>query len=305
MDLEFRQSELFEPCLRKWALAYRRQLVRKRERPSKAGIGTLAHKGLERIYLGEIDWELTVRQLWEAGAATIEDKPEYVKEYRKQLDLTLVMVSGYESWLAETGADVGWEIVSVERRLRAPWRAYEVPGIGTVNVTITGQADLEILDEYGLPRLVDHKTRDSVAPSAMDSMDQQRLTYGVLRMLEDGTLYAGAIHNILRRVGRTAAAKPPFYGRNEQTFTIDQLRKHYQHMDARIARLVPLAARIECKVLGLDSPELFPSPDSTCSWRCQFKDVCPMFDDGSDWAWSLNELFKPSETLEINSGEES
>lgn len=298
MDLSFRQSELFEQCLRKWALSYRKQLVRRRERPSKAQIGTLVHKGLETYYLGG-DWAAAIEALWAEGALTIEDKPEWVKEYAKQLTLALVMVRGYVAWVAETGSDVGWEITAIERRITAPFGAYEVPDVGLVNVTITGQADLEVVDEWGMPRLVDHKTRDSVKVQPQDTMDSQRLTYAVLRMMEDGTLYRGAIHNILRRVLRSAQANPPFYQRNEVHFTVEQLRKHYQHMQARVHLMVPLAAGIEAGTIDLDDARLYPSPTKDCDWRCEFIDVCPMFDDGSDFEWSLNELFKTNEILEI------
>ncbi len=306
MDLSFRQSELFDPCLRSWALNYRKALQPKRQRPSKAGIGTLCHKWLEVWYdpaLDDPDSAMTA--LWEASALTIEDRPEWVAEYEKHLKLCRIMVKGYAQWLEETGADAGLTVTGVERRLSTPWGAFEVPGVGTVNVTVTGQADLEVIDEWGMPRLLDHKTRDAIAGQKKPS-DPQRTTYALLRMMEDNTLYAGGVHNVLRRVQRTAKAKPPFYGRADEIhFSVPALRKHWHHVQQRLLLLVPLAAAIQQETLALDSPRLFPSVDGDCSWRCDFFEMCPMFDDGSDWEWALNESFKPAATMEIINTEES
>lgn len=295
MNLTFRQSELWEPCDRNWALNYRKGLVPVRERASKAGLGTLVHKGLEHFYLGAINWWGPVEALWEEGAAGIEDRPEWVKEYEKERKLAKVMLDGYVQWVEETGADVGWTVTGVERQLTTHWGTYDVAGVGTVDVTVTGKADLEVLDEFEQPLLVDHKTRDSLKTGPHDNMDPQRLTYAVLRMMEDGVQYRGAVHNILRRTQRTSRAVPPFYGRHALHFTVDQLRKHYRKMDARIQRMVPLAAGIEAGTIDLDDPRLGTFVHRDCDWRCPFIEVCPMFDDGSDWEWSLNELFKPSE----------
>lgn len=306
MNLTFRQSELFDPCRRHWALSYRRRLEPVRQRPSKAGIGTLVHKGLEHLYDTTLAMgpDAAMTALWEEGALTIQDRPEWVKEYGKQLVLARRMLQGYEQWLEETGADAGLTVTGVERTVAASWGSYEVPGIGVVNVTVTGKADLEVIDEWGMPRLIDHKTRDQIE-SRPTPFDPQRLTYGLLRYLEDGTLYAGGMHNVLRRVLRSGSAKPPFYGRTDEVhFSLPLLRKHHRHISARLQEMVPLAAMLEAGAIELDDPRLFPTIND-CSWKCDFIEVCPLFDDGSDWEWALNEAFKPAGILEINDNEES
>lgn len=296
IELSFRQSEFtaFKSCRRNWALNYRLNLERKRQRPGTAGTGTLVHKGLEAYYLGQ-EWQSAVSGLWYESSGVYEG--EDLASYGKQLDLARIILTGYVDWVAETGADAGWTIKSVERQLSVPFG-----NVAGAHVTVTGKADLEIEDEYGLPKLIDHKTRDSMAGDPLDGMDQQRLTYAVLRMLEDKTMYAGAIHNILRRVKRSATAKPPFYGRKEIHFTVDQLRRHYTHMRVLLEEMVPLALDIRATGGGqVDAPELYPNPHRDCSWRCPFLDVCPMMDDGGAWQWVLDEAFveRPPETMEI------
>lgn len=290
LEITLRQSELWEPCRRRWAISYRKRYEPIRRYPSKAETGTLVHKGLEAYYLGK-DWVPAVQALWDEGAASLESEPRWLAEYVKALDLAKIMLRGYEQFLEETGADIGWIIQGVEREIKVPFGVVEVPGYGTFDVSVTGHVDLEIVDQYGLPRLVDHKTRDNLAATSADMMDLQRPTYAVLRKLEDGTTYHGAIHNVLKRVKRTSRATPPFYTRHEVHFSEQRLLKHWKLMDYRIRQLVPLAVGIENGTVPLDSPALPPEPHRDCSWRCPFLDICPMFDDGSSWDWLLESQY--------------
>ncbi|HYF44608.1 MAG TPA: hypothetical protein VD926_00265, partial [Acidimicrobiales bacterium] len=128
--------------------------------------------------------------------------------------------------------------------------------------------------------------------------DWQRKTYAVLRMMEDGTLFNGCDHVILRKVLRSSKSKPPYYGVHELTFTIEELRRHYTLLVAMLNEMVPLAAGLADGSIKLDDPRLYPNPHRDCSWDCKFLDVCPMFDDGGAWQWMLDEFFEVAVTLE-------
>lgn len=292
MKLTFRQSEFkgFRRCRRNWALHYRRQLERRKYRPSTSGAGTLVHKGLEALYSGQ-DWRDALNTLHSEDLARVE--PGYEETLVKHLQLSVLILQGYEEWLSETGADVGTETVSVERQLEVPFGTFEGH-----EVWVTGKVDRELLDQYGHPVLMDFKTRDSMTLSEADRKASQLKTYSVLRMMEDQTLYSAAVYRILRRVKRTARAKPPFYGDADLHFTLDELRKHYLLMQAQLREMVPLAVRV-AEGMDLDDPQLYPNPHSDCGWDCPFLEVCPMMDDGSGWDWYLNEFFTSPDTIEI------
>src|SRR5690606_12100880 len=126
--------------------------------------------------------------------------------------------------------------------------------------------------------------------------DSQRLTYAVLRRLEDGTSYSALFHNQLKRVKRTARATPPFYARHELVLNDQQLRKHWQAMNVRVEEIAQHRAWLDWGVVSLDSPRIDASPSKDCSWACPFYHLCPMMDDGSDWEWYLGEEFVEGES---------
>ncbi len=163
-----------------------------------------------------------------------------------------------------------------------------------MTVDVTGKIDLSIVDSFGLPRLVDHKTVDALN-AQQPPMDDQRMTYAVLKLLTDDVAYAGTMHNKLRKVRRSAQAKPPFYGRDEKHFTRAMLRSHYRHMDAILNEMVStrLALLDESgdELDALEHAMLWPNPTKDCSWRCPFVVMCPMRDDGAVWVDFLGENF--------------
>ena len=104
---------------------------------------------------------------------------------------------------------------------------------------------------------------------------------------------AGAIHNMLRRVKRTARATPPFYGRRQVVFNDTQLRNHYRHLD-RTIKVATEQRRYLPGVLDEYLPgAAVPTPNQNCTWDCPFLGVCPMMDDGSDWVGMLNANYRP------------
>lgn len=298
--LVFRQSDFrsFKDCRRTWAAGMRlggAGLERKRVRPGTAGVGTLFHKGAEVYYLGG-DGVAAIRQLHAADRLKVDEG--YLDTYDKQLDLALAMFKGYVAWVAETGADVGMTVVGAESTLCVEWPGF--PG-----VYVTGKLDLDLLDEFGNPKMIDFKTRASVEPQPDDNMDEQRLTYAVLKMLETGQLYAGLLHRYIKRVKRTGTAKPPFYAEHEVHVTLEQLRRHFTLLSTQLTEMVPLARGIQDGTITLDDPRLYPHVTKDCSWKCPFLDVCPMVDDGGDWQWALDAFFQPRSTDTMDSTEET
>lgn len=287
MNLFFRQSEFsaFQTCRREWMQQYRLRLVRKREKPSAAGLGTLVHAGHEAHWTGR-DPAAAIEALAVRDRLIIVEK--YLPDYEKQVHLAKVMLEGYVDWLEEEGAAVGETVVSVERQMEVPFG--EILGH---EIVVGGKSDREIIDVYGQPKLIDLKTRDQIKVLPQDQQDFQRQTYAVLRMMEDGQMYTGAIHEYMRKVLRGPRAVPPFYGRHEVHFTVEQLRKHYLHLVTLLEEMIPLAVDLAEGVIQPDDRHLHPHVTKDCDWRCRFQDVCPLFDDGSGaWKWIHQESYE-------------
>jgi hypothetical protein len=84
---------------------------------------------------------------------------------------------------------------------------------------------------------------------------------------------------MLRKVKRTAAAKPPFYER-------ETIRMNMIQIDAfkrwALAAARDMAAAEEALESGADHMDVvYPTPGDDCSWMCDFYPVCPLFNDGS------------------------
>lgn len=291
----FSNSEIqtFKRCRRKWYLGwYRRLRLRNQDPVGALAIGNRVHRALEAWYVPEGDnptdprtaLEAAIASDWEAckqAYAEIgqEPPPELVKEFNENTALERAMVEGYMEWLIETGVDSGLRVVAPETYLEAP---LEVPG-SNVDVLLIGKLDVRMIREYDGARLfMDHKTTLSLTePLKTIRLDEQMLHYHVLEWLSDveGGRCDGALYNMLRKVKRSARAKPPFYDRVEVRHNKHELESFRRRLVGVIKTMLDVIARLEAD----EDPHVvvYPSPARDCSWSCDFLPVCTMFDDGS------------------------
>lgn len=256
-------------CPRKWGLAYLNGYSNA-ETSSALKTGSLVHKGLELHYKGG-DY---------ADAFPVEGVD--VEAWGSEEELSWLMLEGYMEWLEDTGVDSDWTIEMVEQKLEVP-----LGSIGGVDVVLHGTLDWVARD--GLDRLliVDHKTVAAFG-ALVDRRLQlsfQLLTYSWMYWQATGKRPDGVLLNMLRKVKRTAAAKPPFYAREEVYFNENHLKAHGAHI-RQIVQAMLQAER---------DGAVYPVPDQDCTWKCPFMGVCAMMDDGSDIAGALNELFVQSD----------
>lgn len=253
-------------------------LDREEENARTSDVGTLYHAGLQALY-SDAD---PFAPIHAAKAEHIQRLAggELPKDWANTYELAEIMVEGYIDWIAETGADADYRTLNVERRIEV-----EFDTILGDTIIITGQLDHEVVHEpTGLHYLRDHKSVQSMDQAGRQlQVDDQLLTYAVLKMLEDGTHIAGAEHNMAKRVKRTATAKPPFYERAQVTFNIEQLRNHYRHMHGTLTEMIRAYQTLEA------NPELHhdicpPTPTRDCGWDCSAPgiDGCILVDDNSD-----------------------
>lgn len=264
----FRPSDikLFKRCRRQWNLKYVRGLGGAK-REDTASLGTLVHAGLEAHYKGHGPKATMLRAVPVPATEAAVD----------QFEQAWIMVEGYLEWLEETGIDAGLQVEAVEKTLQV-----EVPTLVLGDkIVLVGHIDLLATDAFGIRKLIDHKTVQSLDQySRQLQVDDQMLTYAVMLKLE-GTEIGGAIHNAIKRSKRTARATPPFYQRNEVTYSAEHLRSHYSHLLGVLHDMVYVLQTSETGLVS--SQELFyPTPTKDCTWDCPFLGVCALHDDGSD-----------------------
>ncbi len=202
----------------------------------------------------------------------------------KDIKLSNIMMEGYLEWLAETNEDAGLTPIAIEEKVEM---------LLTPDITIHGTLDLVQVDGDGNMWLIDHKTTNAfgVLVDRRMQLNFQLLTYALLCQDYFGKAPAGAILNMLRKVQRTAASKPPFYQRETVHFNQHQLDNHRAHLLAILDDL----DRTEGQVRSGNDAVVYPVIDGDCTWKCPFLSVCAFADDGSDIQGALNDLYVRSD----------
>jgi len=302
-------SELstFKACRRKWYLGSYRELRQKREDEiGPLGLGTRVHIGLARYYdpsdpfSTEAALEAYDRSVEESRArmTKIDDETgESVftgdpDEFQKEAELGRIMLQGYFEWVEEEGADIDWEVVAAESKVRVPLEGIRTDSYDGID--LVGKLDLRIRRRSdGARFFVDHKTTGSLNDiPKWAHIAEQFKHYALLEMLELGNEARtdGGIYNMLRKVKRTSRSNPPFYGRWEVRHNIHELRSYW----LRTIRVVEeiLTTEIELDEGGDPNYVCPPTPGGDCTWKCDFFAVCGMMDDGSDAEGFIEEMYE-------------
>jgi len=291
------QSELstWLRCRRKWWLGYYRKLRRKRYEGAPLSIGNLVHYGLEAWYRPS-----DRRHPSDAIRAKCEEMlgqyPDSTNDILDCAELAGIMVEGYMEWLEAEGPDSDLEVVGAETPVEVQIGAYRLRG--KIDAPVVRRSD-------SLRLQLEHKTAQNLTDIPKTAQTNfQFLTYDLLaylaaRQLEPGIHRTdGIIVNMLRKVKRTARAKPPFYGRHEVRHNTDELRNHWRHVLAIARETDAAAARLDA---GEPHQHVVPpTPMRNCSFDCSFYAVCGagMFDDGSDVEGMLASAYELHDPLE-------
>lgn len=280
-------SELgtFKGCRREWWLNYYRHLgLKQRERVSAASLGTLVHNCMEALYVDGVDPRATLAELRQAETAEFAEaaangtpiQVDY-KKWESQYELAEKIVEGFLEWRAETGLDCGYRVVAVEEKVSVPVEGFpmakswdELQLMGKLDVQVEREADGAILNR-------DWKTVQTLDEGGLSRKEQFKY-YALIKRLA-GSHINGAQRVMLRKVKRTGNAKPPFYGIDEATYTDSALRRFHAQIWGEIKQIAEATDALDA---GADPLTVCgPRPCNDCSWKCDFKAVCPMWDDGS------------------------
>jgi hypothetical protein len=290
------EVQTFKECRRKWWLAWHRGLRKIDDSPTGAlRTGTRIHKALEVLYVPEgvepgnpmVELVRIAQEDWKAYEATcresgLDPDADVAKEFHKALDLERTMIDGYLEWLEETGVDSEIIVVAPEQELSVPARDVspffpDVELIGKLDVRVQRVSD-------GKRLFMDHKTAASLTDGIRElRQNEQMLFYHILELHQiatsDDERCVGALYNMLKKVKRTARATPPFYRREFIPHNDDEI----ESFKIRLLGVIDQMMEVERMLaMGIDHQyAAYPTPTKDCKWKCEFYQLCPMFDDGS------------------------
>ena len=289
MTIRLSNSELqtFKSCRRMWWLRYYRRLQPKyREKTGALALGTRIHEALDQYYSGGVPLLQAHSNLVEADRIIMADQMFGIETLEKEAELGRIMLEGYLQWVEEEGIDAELEMISTEEQITAPLFNGEVELTGKIDMRVRRKAD-------GVRFLRDFKT---VGGSLSDfanlaPMNEQILTYMLLESTkaDEDQRVEGGIFTMLKKVRRTAAAKPPFYDQVVVRHNVFALRSFWNRIHGTIADLMRVRK-------SLDEGEAhtfvaYPTPTRDCKWKCEFFAFCPLFDDGSAAEEALSDMF--------------
>jgi hypothetical protein len=277
-------------------LVYYRELGLRRAEAEFVGarsLGTRIHLTLDATYTSEVNPITFLNSLYEEDAVLLASygRDQEVIDLRKEQDLGRAMIEGFLMWREEEGIDVGMKLVGAEQVVQVP-SAIE-------GVSLRGKLDQRwYRDTDGVRLFRDWKTvAEFSTPAQLLPIDEQMKFYHLLEYL-DSLDKTGAepqwrtdayMYTMLRKVKRTATAKPPFYSQIENGHNMHELRSMWKRVHKVIEEIIDIRLAF---LQGGDHQYLAPPrPDRACTWDCDFYVVCSMMDDGSNWEGLLAEYY--------------
>ena len=267
----------FRRCRRQWALTYYYRWGVAPELAAATGValmGTRIHTALEAQYGYGINAVDALNKVYELEMIR---RPDAEHDLAGERDTAVIMVAGYLQWAAENGIDEEYEVVETERTL-------EVPILLTNGemAIVSGKLDQVVRRRVDGALLVrDWKTVGSLHKSDLLVLDEQMRVYSaLLTVASEGMRVDGALYAMLLRSKQTARATGPFYEQVHISYN------GHEHM-SMLTRIKGTLDDMERLTRQLDAGAdhrlvAYPNPmTDRCGWDCPFKNVCPLFDDGS------------------------
>ena len=220
------EVQTYNDCRRKWWLSYYSRLQPKSKQMTGAlALGSRIHEALDMYYSKDIP-------LLEAHSQLIDiDKKILVESYRDTYDLESeaelgrIMLEGYLQWVEENGIDAELEMISTEEIISMPLLDGAVELQGKIDMRVRRRAD-------GVRMFRDFKTVGGSFTdfSSMAHMNEQILTYMMLETAQnkEGERSEGGIFTMLKKVKRSANARPPFFEQIEVRHNVFALRSFWQ-----------------------------------------------------------------------------
>jgi hypothetical protein len=283
------EVQAYMDCRRRWKWSYYDRLRPRRERPvGPLALGSRVHKALEQGYSSpgrEADMRRVLAETIEADYPLAREL-QVVDEFEKECELAIIMLEGFVEWAAEEGLDAGWEVVSHEQVVRSP-----PIRVGDAVVVLKGKLDQLVRREHDdSVWFRDWKTAQTLKVPTLHMDPQMRMYKLLLSLTEPDSQVSGGQYVMLRKVRRTASAKPPFYGIEEVRLSSTEMESFWMRLTGTLGDMVATRARLDA---GEDDRSACPPrPNRDCAWRCPFFEACTMRDDGSHYERYLADRFE-------------
>jgi RecB family exonuclease len=283
------EIQVFKDCRRKWWLNYyRRLLPKKKEYTGALALGSRIHEALDQYYSNGTPLLEAHASLVKKDIETLEAEFRDTYNLEAEADLGRIMLEGYLEWVDDEGIDASLEMISTEEIISMPLFDGKVELQGKLDMRVRRKSD-------GVRMFRDFKTvGGSFADFANQAqMNEQILTYMLLEHAQNKNpeeRSEGGIFTMLKKVKRTANAKPPFYDQIEVRHNVFTMRSFWQRIHGTISDLLAVKKGLD---EGGDPNFLaYPSPSKDCKWKCQFYTVCPLIDDGSAAEAAISEMYE-------------
>jgi len=267
----------FKDCRRKWWLSYYRQLGRREQKFSgPLALGSRVHKALENYYnepgSNLLDhWSKLVAD----DRLTLEAEWRDTTDFDNEAELGRIMLEGFLEWNENEGIDSELEIVSNEERLHTTLLDGRVELMAKIDQRVRRKVD-------GVRLFRDWKTTANFTDLTKNiQLNEQFLTYQVIEAVQkdEKTRCEGALVTMIKKVKRTASARPPFFDQIEVRHNVFALRNFWTRLHGELSDMIAARDALDS---GVDHQlVVYPRPSRDCSWKCDFAAICPMFDDGS------------------------
>jgi hypothetical protein len=285
------ELQTFKDCRRKWWLAYYRRLQPKfRDKTGALAFGSRIHAALDDHYANGTPLLEAHSKLVVADKEILLAEFLDVSNLEAEAEMGRIMLEGYEQWVSEEGIDAELEMISTEETIIAPLFNGEVELQGKLDMRVRRKVD-------GVRMFRDFKT---VGGSLADfgnlaHMNEQVMTYMLLEATkaDEDHRSDGGLFTLLKKVKRTATARPPFYDQVEVRHNVFTMRSFWNRIHGTITDLMNVRRALDT---GSDhSFVAYPTPTRDCKWKCQFFAICPMFDDGSAAEQALSDSYEEAD----------
>ena len=203
------ELQTFKDCRRRWWLTYYRRLQPKnRDMTGALAFGSRIHAALDAHYAQGLPLLQAHSELVETDRKLLLADFQDTYQLEQEAEMGRIMLEGYEQWVEEEGIDAELEMISTEETVIVPLFNGDVELQGKLDMRVRRKAD-------GVRMFRDFKTVGGSFTdfSAMAHMNEQILTYMMLETAQnkEGERSEGGIFTMLKKVKRSANAKPPFY----------------------------------------------------------------------------------------------